>query len=32
MGANSRYRLTGDRRVFDYARQSVEGLLDRLPG
>jgi AcrR family transcriptional regulator len=32
MGANSRYRLSGDRRVFDYARQSVEGLLARLPG
>lgn len=27
MGANSRYRLSGDRRVFAYARESVERLL-----
>jgi AcrR family transcriptional regulator len=27
MGANSRFRLSGDRRVFDYARSSVERLL-----
>lgn len=27
MGANSRYRLSGDRRVFDYARESIERLL-----
>jgi len=27
MGANSRYRLSGDRRVFDYARESVERVL-----
>lgn len=32
MGANSRFRLSGDRRVFDYARRSVEGLLAELPG
>jgi AcrR family transcriptional regulator len=31
MGANSRYRLSGDRRVFAYARQSVERLLAELP-
>lgn len=31
MGANSRYRLSGDRRVFDYARASVESLLAGLP-
>jgi len=27
MGANSRYRLSGDRRVFDYARKTTERLL-----
>jgi AcrR family transcriptional regulator len=32
MGANSRYRLSGDRRVFGYAKQSVERLLAELPG
>jgi AcrR family transcriptional regulator len=31
MGANFRYRLTGDRRVFGYARDAVEGLLAELP-
>jgi AcrR family transcriptional regulator len=31
MGANSRFRLSGDRRVFDYTRQSVERLLSELP-
>jgi AcrR family transcriptional regulator len=31
MGANSRYRLSGDRKVFDYARSSVESLLAELP-
>jgi AcrR family transcriptional regulator len=31
MGANSRYRLSGDRRVFGYARDSVERLLAELP-
>ncbi len=32
MGANSRYRLSGDRRVFDYARTIVDRLLGELPG
>lgn len=32
MGTNSRYRLTGDARVFDYAREAVERLLSELPG
>ncbi len=32
MGANSRYRLSGDRRVFGYARDSVERQLAELPG
>jgi AcrR family transcriptional regulator len=27
MGANSRYRLGGDRQVFQHARRSIEGLL-----
>jgi AcrR family transcriptional regulator len=27
MGANSRYRLTGDKRVFGYAREAIEQLL-----
>jgi AcrR family transcriptional regulator len=27
MGANARYRLSGDKRVFDYARESIERLL-----
>jgi len=27
MGANARYRLNGDERVFDYAREAVEQLL-----
>jgi AcrR family transcriptional regulator len=31
MGANSRYRLSGDRRVFAYARESAEALLADLP-
>ena len=31
MGANSRYRLAGDRRVFEYARDSAEALLAELP-
>jgi AcrR family transcriptional regulator len=31
MGANSRYRLSGDRRVFDYARQSLRRLEAELP-
>jgi len=32
IGANSRYRLSGDPRVFDYAHRSVERLLAELPG
>jgi AcrR family transcriptional regulator len=28
MGANSRYRISGDRRVFAYARSAVDRLLD----
>jgi AcrR family transcriptional regulator len=32
MGANSRFRLSGDRRVFGYARDAVEELLAELPG
>jgi AcrR family transcriptional regulator len=31
MGANSRYRLSGDRRVFRYAREAVERSLAELP-
>ncbi|HEX5763622.1 MAG TPA: TetR/AcrR family transcriptional regulator [Solirubrobacterales bacterium] len=31
MGANSRYRLCGDRRVFDYARQTMDRLLEAEP-
>jgi len=31
MGANSRYRLSGDPRVFDHARAIVDRLLGRLP-
>jgi AcrR family transcriptional regulator len=31
MGANSRYRLSGDRRIFDYAREALERLLAELP-
>lgn len=31
MGTNSRYRLSGDARVFDYAREAVERLLSELP-
>jgi hypothetical protein len=27
MGANSRYRLSGDRRVFDHARRATARLL-----
>jgi AcrR family transcriptional regulator len=32
IGANSRYRLSLDRRVFAYAREAVERLLDEVPG
>lgn len=31
-GTNARYRLSGDRRVFDYARAAIERLLAELPG
>jgi AcrR family transcriptional regulator len=31
MGANSRYRLTGDRVVFGYARETIDRLLAELP-
>jgi AcrR family transcriptional regulator len=32
MGANSRYRLSGDRAVFDYARDAIELRLAELRG
>lgn len=32
MGANSRFRLAGDRAVFDYARAVVDRLIGDLPG
>jgi len=32
MGANSRYRLSGDRKAFDYAHAVVDRLLSELPG
>jgi AcrR family transcriptional regulator len=31
MGANSRYRLSGDREVFGYARNAIERLLAEVP-
>jgi AcrR family transcriptional regulator len=31
MGANSRYRLSGDRTVFAYARATIDRLLGELP-
>jgi AcrR family transcriptional regulator len=31
MGANARYRLSGDRRVFGYAREALGRLLAELP-
>jgi AcrR family transcriptional regulator len=31
MGANSRYRLSGDRTVFAYARDTIARLLEELP-
>jgi AcrR family transcriptional regulator len=31
MGTNSRYRLSGDKRVFAYAREAVDRLLGELP-
>lgn len=32
MGANSRFRLSGDRKVFDYARAAIDRVLGDLPG
>jgi AcrR family transcriptional regulator len=32
MGANSRYRLSGEAEVFDYAREAIDRLLVELPG
>jgi AcrR family transcriptional regulator len=32
MGANSRFRLSGDRAVFAYARAAIDRLLAELPG
>jgi AcrR family transcriptional regulator len=32
MGANARYRLSGDREVFAYARGAIDRLLGELPG
>lgn len=32
MGANSRFRMSGDRAVFGYARDAVERRLAELPG
>jgi AcrR family transcriptional regulator len=32
MAANSRYRLSGDQRVFDRARGAIDRLLARAPG
>ncbi|HET9198755.1 MAG TPA: TetR/AcrR family transcriptional regulator [Solirubrobacterales bacterium] len=32
MGANSRYRLSGEREVFGYAREAIDRLLAELPG
>jgi AcrR family transcriptional regulator len=32
MGANSRFRLSGDRVVFDYARAAIDRALAELPG
>jgi AcrR family transcriptional regulator len=31
MGANARFRISGDRRAFGYARRSIEELLAPLP-
>ena len=31
MGVNSRYRLSGDERVFEYAREALDRLLVELP-
>jgi len=32
MGANSRFRMSGDPIVFTYARDSIDRLLEELPG
>ncbi len=32
MGVNSRYRLSGDERVFEYAREALDRLMVELPG
>jgi AcrR family transcriptional regulator len=32
MGTNARYRLSGERRVFDYAHEALDRLLADLPG
>lgn len=32
MGANNRYRLSGDERVFGYARRALDRLAAELPG
>ncbi|MDX6634623.1 MAG: hypothetical protein QOF06_826 [Solirubrobacterales bacterium] len=32
MGANSRYRLSGEAEVFDFAREGIDRLLVELPG
>jgi len=32
MGANSRFRMSGNRAVFDYARDTIERRLAELPG
>jgi len=32
MGANSRFRLSGDRQVFEYAREALRRLEQELPG
>jgi hypothetical protein len=31
MGANARYRISGDAAVFDYAREALERLEAELP-
>jgi AcrR family transcriptional regulator len=32
MATNTRYRLSGDKRVFAYAREAIDQLLSELPG
>ncbi len=31
IGANSRFRLSGDRRVFEYARETIKARLEEVP-